>query len=51
VFWHAAATLQPGTADLVVRATDGAGRLQAEQQTDTFPSGASGYHRAEIRVR
>jgi DMSO/TMAO reductase YedYZ molybdopterin-dependent catalytic subunit len=51
VFWRAAATLQPGTADLVVRATDGTGQLQIAQQTDTFPSGASGYHRLRLQVR
>jgi DMSO/TMAO reductase YedYZ molybdopterin-dependent catalytic subunit len=51
VFWRTAATLQPGTTDLVVRATDGTGRLQTDQQTDTFPSGASGYHRIRLQVR
>jgi hypothetical protein len=51
VFWRTAATLQPGVTDLVVRATDGTGRLQTDQQTDTFPSGASGYHRIRLQVR
>jgi DMSO/TMAO reductase YedYZ molybdopterin-dependent catalytic subunit len=51
VFWRTSATLQPGAVDLVVRATDGTGRLQTDRQTDTFPAGASGYHHVRLQVR
>lgn len=40
----------PGLRTLVVRATDGTGALQTSTPTDTFPSGATGYHHVTVRV-
>jgi len=40
----------PGTHSIEVRATDGTGQLQAENQTPPFPDGARGHHRVAVRV-
>ena len=45
--WHPA---QPGRYTLVVRATDGTGVVQPNRDTDTFPDGATGYHRVDVQV-
>lgn len=39
-----------GDAELVVRATDGAGDLQTADERDTLPDGATGYHSIRVRV-
>lgn len=39
-----------GTAELVVRATDGSGALQDERKHSSNPSGATGWHRVPVRV-
>lgn len=40
----------PGTYGLVVRATDGEGAPQDAAERDSFPNGATGYHRVRIKV-
>jgi DMSO/TMAO reductase YedYZ molybdopterin-dependent catalytic subunit len=40
----------PGTYPVVVRATDGDGQLQDPTERDSFPDGATGYHRVNIKV-
>jgi DMSO/TMAO reductase YedYZ molybdopterin-dependent catalytic subunit len=40
-----------GSYDVVVRATDGTGGVQAPDYREPFPSGAAGYHHAMINVR
>jgi DMSO/TMAO reductase YedYZ molybdopterin-dependent catalytic subunit len=40
----------PGTHAIEVRATDGTGQLQADNQTPPFPDGARGHHRIGVRV-
>jgi DMSO/TMAO reductase YedYZ molybdopterin-dependent catalytic subunit len=44
------APVKAGRYTLVVRATDGAGQLQTNRQTDTFPTGATGYHQISVQV-
>jgi DMSO/TMAO reductase YedYZ molybdopterin-dependent catalytic subunit len=39
-----------GVHELVVRATDGDGQLQTARQDGIAPDGASGYHRARVRI-
>jgi len=39
-----------GQYQLVVRATDGTGKIQSARQTDTFPVGATGYHSISVQV-
>jgi DMSO/TMAO reductase YedYZ molybdopterin-dependent catalytic subunit len=39
-----------GTANIVVRATDGKGQLQDSTVTQSFPDGASGYPSAQVTV-
>lgn len=46
--WHASV---PGSLPVVVRATDGEGRVQTAEVAPPLPDGASGYHRRNIRVR
>jgi DMSO/TMAO reductase YedYZ molybdopterin-dependent catalytic subunit len=41
---------QPGTYQLVVRATDGDGKRQIEKVTGINPDGATGYHKLDARV-
>ena len=45
--WRAAAA---GAHVLVARAQDGQGRLQVAEPTNSFPSGAGGYHSISVRV-
>jgi hypothetical protein len=40
----------PGTYTIVVRATDGEGQLQDPAERDSFPEGATGYHRVSVKV-
>lgn len=40
----------PGTYPVAVRATDGAGQFQDPTARDSFPDGATGYHRVNIRA-
>lgn len=40
----------PGRYSVLARATDGTGALQAPDEHDSLPSGATGYHRASIEV-
>ena len=47
VDWDATA----GTHTIRVRATDGKGRLQTSQLMDAFPSGATGWHTIQVKVR
>lgn len=41
---------QKGSYRIVVRATDGAGELQAGQEADTYPDGATGYHSVPVNA-
>ena len=41
---------RPGEYTLKVRATDGEGQTQSEEETKPHPSGASGYHTIEVTV-
>jgi DMSO/TMAO reductase YedYZ molybdopterin-dependent catalytic subunit len=41
---------EPGTYSLQVRATDGTGAVQAAEETDTYPNGATGYSTRQVRV-
>jgi hypothetical protein len=42
---------QPGTYELVVRATDGAGATQTAEVRPPAPDGATGWHRRRVTVR
>lgn len=46
--WTAA---EPGDFLLTVRATDGDGRVQTDEDAPPFPSGASGLHSVQVKVR
>jgi hypothetical protein len=50
VQWLLSWDATPGTHSIEVRATDGTGQLQAENQTPPFPDGARGHHRVAVRV-
>jgi DMSO/TMAO reductase YedYZ molybdopterin-dependent catalytic subunit len=51
VFWeYAWQPARPGDYTLLVRATDGSGRLQQSERTDPFPDGATGYHQVTLRI-
>ena len=41
---------EAGEADLVVRATDGEGKLQISEYRDQVPDGATGLHHVKARV-
>jgi DMSO/TMAO reductase YedYZ molybdopterin-dependent catalytic subunit len=41
----------PGPHLLAVRATDGTGAVQAAEQVEPFPSGATGYHSIQVTAR
>lgn len=41
---------RPGTAVVMVRATDGAGETQTERRAPPHPAGATGYHSVIVRV-
>jgi DMSO/TMAO reductase YedYZ molybdopterin-dependent catalytic subunit len=45
--WQADTT---GPQSIQVRAYDGSGQAQIAEQTDPFPSGATGYHRISVRI-
>ncbi len=52
VLWAAVWTpTGPGEYTLKARARDGTGVVQASQQTNTLPDGASGYHTIRVRVK
>ena len=40
----------PGRHDLTVRATDGDGELQTQQEATPFPAGATGWHSVAVTV-
>ncbi|MDQ6901356.1 MAG: molybdopterin-dependent oxidoreductase [Candidatus Dormibacteraeota bacterium] len=42
---------QDGAYTLLVRARDGSGEAQTSQEAPSFPKGASGYHRLQVRAR
>jgi DMSO/TMAO reductase YedYZ molybdopterin-dependent catalytic subunit len=48
--WRAVLILPPGRHTLTVRAIDGTGVLQSAERLPPHPSGASGYHRADVIV-
>jgi len=51
VLWTATWTpATEGVATLLVRARDGGGRLQTADQSPSYPSGATGYHRIQVTV-
>ncbi|HEV2127571.1 MAG TPA: molybdopterin-dependent oxidoreductase [Thermomicrobiales bacterium] len=50
VIWKMDWQGKSGSYVLVVRATDGEGNLQTEEETSTLPAGASGYHRIRVGV-
>ena len=50
VLWQYDAFLREGGHVLLVRATDGEGATQEEQERPSLPDGASGYHRVRVRV-
>lgn len=51
VFWHYDWTVpKPGRYSLIVRATDGAGRLQSSSDQDPAPDGATGLHEITVTV-
>jgi DMSO/TMAO reductase YedYZ molybdopterin-dependent catalytic subunit len=48
--WHLETPATPGSHTLMVRATDGAGKLQVKDLTDTLPDGATGWHTVDITL-
>ncbi|HEX5417451.1 MAG TPA: molybdopterin-dependent oxidoreductase [Chloroflexota bacterium] len=48
--WRLDWNAEPGSYDILVRATDGKGQLQSKDQTDTFPNGATGWHEIGVKV-
>lgn len=48
--WHLVWDAKPGRRELTVRATDGAGQVQTQEEVDPFPSGASGYHSVVVII-
>ncbi len=51
VLWHATWTpAREGAYSLTVRARDGSGAEQSQQQTASFPEGARGYHTIRVNV-
>lgn len=50
VLWRLPWIPTPGAYTLVVRATDGAGDVQPEEETATLPDGATGWHSATVGV-
>lgn len=49
--WRLAWRATKGTHRIEARATDGTGAVQTEKRTDSFPDGATGYHRITVKVR
>jgi hypothetical protein len=50
VLWAYEWTPTVGTANIVVRATDGTGQIQDSTAVDPFPNGATGYSSTQITV-
>jgi DMSO/TMAO reductase YedYZ molybdopterin-dependent catalytic subunit len=50
VQWRHSATLQPGSYQLAVRATDGTGETQTSATSDPAPNGATGHHTIRFRT-
>ena len=50
VIWTYQWEATPGEHTLVVRATDGEGNPQPEEEAPTLPDGASGYHKVPVVV-
>jgi DMSO/TMAO reductase YedYZ molybdopterin-dependent catalytic subunit len=50
VQWSGDVDLEPGSHDLVVRATDTSGYTQTSVRTDVVPDGASGWHSVSFRA-
>ncbi len=50
VIWTYWWDAEQGEYTLAVRATDGEGNLQTEEEASTLPDGASGYHRISVVV-
>ena len=50
VVWTMEWVAKPGTYDLVVRAIDGTGERQTDEQAPELPDGASGWHRITVGV-
>lgn len=51
VLWHMTWTpASEGAYRLIVRATDGTGRLQESRGAASYPSGATGYHSIEVNI-
>ena len=50
VLWRLPWTPDAGAYTLAVRATDGAGAVQPEEETATLPDGATGWHRVTVGV-
>jgi DMSO/TMAO reductase YedYZ molybdopterin-dependent catalytic subunit len=48
--WRLDWDAQPGTYQAIVRATDGTGKTQPSDMTDTLPDGATGWHSIQIKV-
>ena len=48
--WEPYKEIKGGQASIVVRATDGKGRLQESQKTSALPDGASGLHTIRVKV-
>lgn len=52
VIWeHRLGSLKKGRLDIVVRATDGEGRVQGEERKRAYPDGAEGWHSVRVRVK
>lgn len=50
VLWRARIEGNPGGHQLSVRAIDGQGNVQTSQVSDSYPSGATGYHSRSIEI-
>lgn len=50
VLWRARVEGAPGRHQLTVRAIDGDGGVQTSQVSDSYPSGATGYHSRSIEI-
>ena len=50
VVWRVTLKAGPGQHRLIVRATDGMGKLQSTRTAEAFPNGATGYHKITVRV-
>ena len=49
--WRLEWDAKPGEYTVVVRATDGTGKVQTSTETDTLPNGATGWDTKSVRVR